>query len=312
MLTTTRREFVAGALAATATRALAASAQYQIGISPQVAGTAWTKDVYLACREIREVGYRHVEAFIGSFLDYYDRDKPDELQKRMDDIGVDFVTISNGSPMEAHFEDPAKHGKIIEEHLRLVRFIKRLGCKHLKINMGGRRPAGTTGEDLEHMAAVLNKLGPRITQEGLQFGVHPHMWSQFENRQEIDYLMANTDPKHVMLVLDTGHINMAGIDPVELARTLGHRVLEYHLKDTKTEWRGGAKHRVDNPDMMKDPPFFPLGHGGVDFVGLKAHLDRIGWKGWMVVQLDSSPDQAPKEAARQSAQYIQKTLGLKL
>jgi hypothetical protein len=38
------------------------------------------------------------------------------------------------------------------------------------------------------------------------------MWSQLENRHEIDHLMANTDPKHVMLVLDTGHINMAGID----------------------------------------------------------------------------------------------------
>jgi sugar phosphate isomerase/epimerase len=84
------------------------------------------------------------------------------------------------------------------------------------------------------------------------------------------------------------------------------------LKDTKKEWLGGAKQRVDNPDMQKDPPFFPLGHGGVDFVALKAHLDKIGWRGWMVVQLDSSPNQSPQDAARMSAQYIQKTLGVKL
>ncbi|HYM11773.1 MAG TPA: sugar phosphate isomerase/epimerase, partial [Bryobacterales bacterium] len=275
-------------------------------------GTAWSKDIWLAFREIHEVGYRYVEAFIGSFLEYYNGDKPEQLQKRMDGLGVHFATISNGSPMETHFEDPARHDKIIEEHLRLVRFIKRLGCKHLKINTGGRRPTGTTDEDLKHMAAVLNDLGRRINEEGLKFGVHAHMWSQFENRREIDYIMANTDPKHIMFVLDTGHINMAGIDPVELARTLGHRVLEYHLKDTKKEWLGGAKGRVDHPDMQKDPPFFPLGHGGVDFVALKAHLDKIGWRGWMVVQLDSSPGQPPKEAARVSAQYIQKTLGLKL
>ncbi len=178
--------------------------------------------------------------------------------------------------------------------------------------MGSRRPTGATGEDLKHMTAVLNELGPRITNEGLQFCIHPHMWSQLENRREIDYLMANTDPKHVMLVLDTGHINTAGIDPVELCRALGHRVLEYHLKDTKKEWLGGAKQRVDNPDMQKDPPFFPLGHGGVDFVALKAHLDKIGWRGWMVVQLDSSPNQSPQDAARVSAQYVQKTLGMQL
>ena len=121
---------------------MAASPNYQIGISPQVAGTAWTKDIWLAFREIREVGYRHVEAFIGSFLEYYNGNRPQDLQKRMDDIGVDFVTISNGDPMETHFEDPAKHSQIVEEHLRLVGFIKRLGCKHLKINMGSRRPTG--------------------------------------------------------------------------------------------------------------------------------------------------------------------------
>ena len=51
---------------------------------------------------------------------------------------------------------------------------------------------------------------------------------------------------------------------------------------------------------------------GVDFVALKAHLDKIGWRGWMVVQLDSSPNQSPQDAARVSAQYIQKNLGLKL
>jgi pimeloyl-ACP methyl ester carboxylesterase len=31
-----------------------------------------------------------------------------------------------------------------------------------------------------------------------------------------------TDPKFVHFVLDTGHITMAGMDPVELAHTLGH------------------------------------------------------------------------------------------
>ena len=33
--------------------------------------------------------------------------------------------------------------KILEQHMSLARFIKRLGCDHLKINTGPRRPAGT-------------------------------------------------------------------------------------------------------------------------------------------------------------------------
>jgi sugar phosphate isomerase/epimerase len=52
--------------------------------------------------------------------------------------------------------------------------------------------------------------------------------------------------------------------------------------------------------MMKDPPFFPLGHGGVDFPAIKSHLDKIGWQGWLTVELDPSPYRAPKASARMS------------
>jgi sugar phosphate isomerase/epimerase len=61
---------------------------------------------------------------------------------------------------------------------------------------------------------------------------------------------------------------------------------------------------------MKDPIFFELGKGGVDFSAITAHLDRIGWKGWLTVELDSSPFRPPKESARISRQYLEKTLGL--
>ena len=124
--------------------------------------------------------------------------------------------------------------------------------------------------------------------------------------------MASTDPKHVGFVLDTGHITMAGIDPVELARTLGHRIIEFHLKDTQPEHRGGAKQRRERNDAMKDPIFFELGKGGVDFPAIKKHLDDIGWRGWLTVELDSSPSRPPKESARISKNYIESTLGIKV
>ena len=104
------------------------------------------------------------------------------------------------------------------------------------------------------MAETLEELGRRIVEEeGIRFGVHAHLGSQFQNQNEIDYIMANTDPKHVGFVLDTGHITMAGMDAVALARRLGHRIVEFHLKDTKPEDRGGTKH-VPGPqvDQMKD------------------------------------------------------------
>jgi inosose dehydratase len=304
---TYRRQFLRYVSALAAAPVFAAPSRYRVGITTNTRG-GWEKDVFLSFREAREVGYSNVESFIHYFVDYWDR--PQDLQKTISEIGVRFVTISNGGPLEMHFEDPSKHGRIIEDHLRLVRFIKRFGCDHMKINLGPRRPEGTTDEDLKHIAAVLEQLGRRLTEEGVKLAPHAHMWSQFENRREIDYVMQNTDPKHVHFVLDTGHITMAGIDPVELARKLGHRIVEFHMKDTKPENRGGAKTRLGKMDGMNDPCFFPLGSGGVEFPELKAYLDKIGWQGWLTVELDTSPWRPPKESARISRKYLENTLAI--
>jgi inosose dehydratase len=62
---------------------------------------------------------------------------------------------------------------------------------------------------------------------------------------------------------------------------------------------------------MTRPFFFPLGHGGVDFPALRQHLDSIGWRGWLTVELDSSPYRPPRESARMSLRYLEQRLGLK-
>jgi sugar phosphate isomerase/epimerase len=299
-----RRNFLLGS-AGLSLPARAANARYQIGITTNTRG-GWEKDVFLSFREAREAGFRNVESFANYFTEFFD--KPDELRRRIDEIGVRFVTISNGGSMEMHFEDESRRPKLLDDHLRLVRFIKRFGCDHLKINTGQRRPQGTTASDLRNIAATLNELGKRISDEGLKFGVHAHMWTQFENRKEVNAIMESTDPKHVWFVLDTGHITMAGMDPVELTRTLGHRIIEFHMKDVKPEYRGGAKQRRERNDVMADPIFFELGKGGVDFLAIKSHLDKIGWQGWMTVELDSSPARPPKESARISREYIEQNL----
>jgi inosose dehydratase len=92
------------------------------------------------------------------------------------------------------------------------------------------------------LSATLNILGKRIyEEEGMRFGPHAQLGSQFQNQHEIEFVMAHTDPKYVGFVLDTGHITMAGMDPLALANSLGHRVVEFHLKDTSAADRGGTR-----------------------------------------------------------------------
>jgi inosose dehydratase len=310
-----RREFLLSlsATAATVRQIFGADSRYRIGYTTNTRG-GWEGDPFKGFAEAREVGFHFVEAFATALSQYYPDDTAG-LQRKIDEIGVRFVAVTGGARGgDTHFEDPARRQAVIENHLGVVRFSKKFGADHQKTNLGARRPEGTTEEDLKNIAETLNILGRRISEEeGMRFGPHAHLGSQFQNQHEIEYVMANTDPKYVGFVLDTGHITMAGMDPLALAKKLGHRVVEFHLKDTKPEDRGGTKNVPGrNVDQMKDPYFFPLGNGGVDFSGLKAHLDSIQWKGFLVVELDTSPWRPPKESARITANYIRKTMDIAL
>ena len=313
-----RREFVLSSTALAVQRLFGADSRYKIGYTTNTRGidpaTTWSGDPFRGFREAHEVGFHYVEAFATALPEFYPNDAAG-LQKRIDEIGVRFAAITGGARGgSTHFEDPAQRSGVVGNHLGVIRFSKKFGCNHQKTNLGSRRAEGTTPEDLKNIAETVEILGRRsLEEEGIPFGVHAHLGSQLQNENEIDYVMGHTDPKHVRFVLDTGHITMAGMDPIQLAKKLGDRVVEFHLKDTKPEDRGGTKHvPMPNHDQVKDPYFFPLGNGGVDFPALKAYLDSIQWKGFLVVELDTSPWRPPKESARITANYIEQTLKIPL
>lgn len=307
----TRRRFLEMCSAAAAAPAFAAGFRYHVGITTNTRG-GWEKDVMLSFREASEVGFRYVETFYNFVLPWWD--KPEELKKTMDGMNLRFVTVSNGGPMKTQFEDPAIAKQVIEEHVKLVRWIKGFGCDHLKINTGRRKPEGTPREDLNQMAKTFNELGKRISDEGLKFCVHAHLWTQMQDRSEIDRIMELTDPKHVYLVVDTGHITMAGIDPVELTRAYVSRIGEFHMKDTRPVDRGGHKGPTPQREGYTDKGkriFFELGSGGVDFPAILATLKKNNWDGWLTVELDST-DTTPKDSATTSKKYIENVLKLKV
>ena len=315
-----RRDFLlSGAASVLAVQQVfGAEPRYRVGYTSNTRGsdpaTTWAGDPFHGFAEAHHAGFHYVEAFATSLSQFYPDDAAG-LRKRIDAIGVKFAAVTGGSRGgSTRFEDPAARQAVIENHLGVVRFARKFGCDHQKTNLGARRPGGTTPEDLKNIAETLEILGRRsLEEEGMPFGVHAHLGSQFQTQGEIDYILAHTDPRHVRFVLDTGHITMAGMDPIALAKKLGDRVVEFHLKDTRPEDRGGTK-TVPGPgvDQMKTPYFFPLGSGGVDFLALKEHLDRIQWTGFLVVELDTSPWRPPVESARMSADYLRNVMKIEL
>lgn len=324
--------------------------QFRIGYTTNTRG-GWEGDPFVGMSQAREIGFRYFEIFGTSFcatpdgLEYaphdtqkmkvwpggyswnyptgprpkriaYYPDRWEALQHRIYEIGGQFTAVTGGAiGGSVAFEDPAQRQAVIDNHFNMARFSRRFGCDHQKTNTGPRKqPNGTPDSDLREIAMTCDLLGRRIREElGMRFGVHAHLGSQIQNAHEINSLMENTRPENVSFVLDTGHITMAGMDPIALAKKLGHRVVEFHLKDTARKDRGGAK-IVPTPqrDMMNDPYFYPLGEGGVDFPALIAYLKSINWRGDLVVELDTSPWRPPKDSARITANYIRNVLKLEL
>ena len=248
--------------------------QYRISYTTNTRG-GWEGEPFKGMREGRDVGFRYMEIFGASFCrpdSLYYPGNAEGLMRRVFEIGVNFVSITGGSATgNTRFEDLDSRDAVVENHFSMARFSRQFGCQVQKTNTGRRRPGGTTDEDLKVMAGTLDVLGKRMSEElGMRLGVHPHLGSQLQTQHELDFLMANTDPKYVGLVLDTGHFTMAGMDPLAMGRKYGLRVLEYHLKDTKPEDRGGTRN-VPGPevDQMKTPYFFPMGTGWSRFSRLK-------------------------------------------
>jgi inosose dehydratase len=307
-----RRGFLAAGAALLATPLQGKGADITVGITsntrPDWAGGG---NFLKSIREASEVGYHWIETFWPYVSNWENR--PEELIDILARLDLKMETVSNGGEMNTRFQDPTQHKEVIDDHMRLVCFIKKLGCDHLKINCSAANPGGNTPEIYRHMAAAFNELGRRISDTGIKFGVHHHLWNQYEKRKDVDAIMELTDPRHVHMILDTGHTTMAGMDALRLAKDYVSRIIEFHMKDCAPEHRGGYKgpymERGSVNTNKDNLIFFPLGKGGVDFPGIKKELDSNGWKGWMTVELDMTATTA-KDSSAVSKKYLEETLGL--
>ncbi len=309
----TRRDIIVDSLtmaAALATPALAArKADITVGITVDTRPD-WngTQNFLRSIDEASAVGYHRIE----TFWNYVERwaDNPQGLKDELSKRKLTLETVSNGGRMRTDFVDPSQRNGVLEDHMKLVRFIHWFGCDHLKINIGGKHGSGDRTADYKEMSKTFDELGRRINDLGMKFGVHAHLGSALETRQDLEAILEMTDPKLVYFILDTGHISMAGMDPVQLTRTYLHRIIEYHIKDVAAENRGGFRGELQGPynTTAANRIFFELGKGGVDFPGIKKILDDNNWKGWWTVELDRTGTTA-KESSAIAKQYLE-NLGL--
>jgi len=146
------------------------------------------------------------------------------------------------------------------------------------------------GEGWGRLVETVGRLAEIAAGHGLVAAVHPHAGTRIEFRDEIERLLAETDPSLVHLCIDTGHATYAGIDPVELAQEHADRLAYVHLKDVNRSVRAQAiSDRAGFWEAYRRGIFCILGTGSVDFAALHKVLADIGYSGWLTVEQDASP-----------------------
>jgi len=148
-------------------------------------------------------------------------------------------------------------------------------------------------------AARLNAFGEHLNAKyGITLAYHHHMGAYVESPQDVDKLMALTDPDCVSLLFDTGHAYYGGAgDPVALLRKHVDRVAHVHCKDVRADVIRAARNEgLSFLDGVLNGTFTVPGDGDLDFDAVLAVLYEAGYEGWLVVEAEQDPAVAPSYA----------------
>ena len=158
----------------------------------------------------------------------------------------------------------------------------------------------------------LNRLGEIANARGMKLTFHHHMGTVVQTEEEIDRLMANTDPEKVHLLFDSGHLSFAGIDPAGVLQKHVNRVAHVHLKDMRPAIVAKVKaEKLSFLQGVRLGAFTVPGDGCVEFTRLFSILSDANYEGWFVVEAEQDPALAnPFEYALKARKYIREVAGL--
>jgi inosose dehydratase len=205
-----------------------------------------------------------------------------------------------GAALLASFEEENRTGHALDEARRLARLISETGGSFLVIVDWSEQRHATAGRSgrarrLEGRAkrefwAGIEKVGEISREFGVQAVAHPHAGSNLEFEDEVEELLAHTDPELIKLAIDTGHCLYGQIDPTALYRRHADRTPYVNFKDVSAKLLDQV--RADGVaflDAVDLGVFQPLGKGDVDFRSFGEALSRNGFGGPAVIEQDRKP-----------------------
>ena len=291
----------------------------QVGIAP----IGWTNDDWpdlggdipleQCLAEMAEAGYEGCEAG-GKFP----RD-PDALRRILQPYGLKIASAW----LSTFFTDASRHDETIAAYREHCRFLRDMGASVVVVAecgrcvQGGPLPVSAARphfDDAEWHRLVdgLHAIGEIARDEGMTNVYHPHMGTGIQSADDVNRLMAATDPALVALLLDTGHATFDGHDPRALVRAHAKRIRHVHLKDVRsTVAREAIANGWSFEQSVRAGVFTVPGDGNVDMRGVVDDLRATGYSGWMVVEAEQDPHVAnPLQYATMGRRFLKEELGL--
>ncbi|HEU4524780.1 MAG TPA: TIM barrel protein [Gemmatimonadales bacterium] len=260
-------------------------------------------------REVAELGLGAVEMGPRGFLP----DDPAEVARMLQ--GHDLRLAAGFVPAVLHREEDRPAA--LETVAAAARTLAAAGAEVVVLaaelgNGGYDRSAELSPREWDTLLEGLDQSRAIAGEAGLRVALHPHYGTAVEQRAHVQRILSASD---VPLCLDTGHLLVAGADPVEVACAANGRVTHVHLKDVDAGLASRVRAgELGYRDAVARGLYRPLGDGDVDMAGVLGLLRSAGYAGWYVLEqdvvLEAEPaeGEGPARSAARSVSYLKRIL----
>lgn len=197
---------------------------------------AMSEDPVTTLEMLAKIGYRYVEHANYSNRKFYGM-SPSEFKNVLGNLGMEMP--SGHTVLRSNHWDKSKND-FTDEWKYLVEDAAIMGQLFVI------SPSLETGirqnyDELLRFMDIFNLCGELCRQHGMQFGYHNH---DFEFREKLndqllwDIMMQHTDPKMVVMQLDSGNMFVAGARAKEVLAKYPGRYTNIHLKDMQLKATG--------------------------------------------------------------------------
>ena len=260
------------------------------------AAITWGGNDRQAIDDVASLGFRGIQIRSNAMEEF---GGPQPLRDLLEKHNLTFVALSSGG-----VSVDAVEADEITKHVAHAKFLRDAGGKYLQVTDDRPKNRAITEADYKKLGHLLTELGKQTADLGISLGYHNHMGSLGERPEEVDQILAATDPRYAKLELDIAHYLQGGGDPAKAIEKYSDRLLFLHIKDVEKLPAG--------TDSKKNYRFVELGRGQVDLPAVFRAIHKVNFRGWAIVELDDVPDKSrtPKECAAISKKYLEEKLGI--